>query len=424
MLGLTALGAALLLLAGPGLGKVHARRAGTAIKPTPALTPDSFRCIVVGDSQTTGPNADRIRTQTHRWDAPIMGEQVCVGALSTGFVVNNSNAGIANLVYQNVDPDGGWPGGGADDFFAFFGADWTCLGDITVSGARVGRYRLRFANSDAPWDQPWGIGRALVARIAVRTGPMCVDAVETRAERGGVVSVGARLVHTLSKVPGVQVIEQPIPADFNPSGDDVGVGLYFPSGQVEQAGQVLQVLGVVIERVAPDGRRLRGTLIGYQGRGGWSIQDHLDKISPASRVALINMTDADHVMIMLGHNQEPLGIGGVRTNLDRLVDLWEAAYMWSGRQRPTFVFVVPWAFGGTNASAYILEVEAAMKDRAAKHRRDVVVNYLSRFDYLRPDVYDPAHYQLDGAGVHPGDIPTAVNLSQDLYEMLFENRRE
>ncbi len=397
-----------------------ARRAGVASKqPVPALTPRSFRCIVVGDSQTTGPNADRIRTQTHRWDAPILGEQVCVGALSTGFVVNNSDAGVAGLVYQNVDPNEGWPDGGADDFFAAYGAAWSCQGDIAAPGARIGRYRLRFGNAEAPWNEAWGIGQTLVARIAVRTGPLCVEAVETRAERGGVVSSSARRVHALSRAMGVQVIEQPIPLNFNPLGDDVGVGLYLPGSQIEQAGQVLQVLGVVIERVAPDGRRLGGTLIGYQGRGGWNISDHIDRISPASRAALVEMTDADYVVIMLGHNQEPGGKDEVRIKLGELVELWELVYTQTGRTRPSFVFVVPWAAISSTASEYMLEVEAAMIDLAAAHRRDTVVNFLPRFDYQRPDVYDPAHYQLDGAGVHPGNIPTAENLSQDLYELLF-----
>ncbi|MAO21941.1 MAG: hypothetical protein CMJ25_14440 [Phycisphaerae bacterium] len=409
-------------LAGPVPGMTGARPAGSSIEPAPKLSPEHFRCILVGDSQTTGPNAERVRTQTHRWDAPIIGEQVSVGAGSTGFLVNNGNGGIPQLLYRNIDLDSGWPDGGSDDFFGLFGANWTCLGDIIATESRIGRYRLRFNNTDAPWDEAWGVGAPLVARIAVRTGPLCIDAIETRPERGGMVSTSDRRVHLLSKVPGVQIIEQPIPVDFNPAGDDVGVGLFFPPDFMESEGQVLQVLGVVIERVAPDGRRLPGTLITYQGRGGWNMTDHIDGISIASRAALAEMTDADHVIIMLGHNREPGGEAEIRLKLSELVGLWEQAYAMAGRSRPTFIYTVPWSIFEDTASDYLLEMEAAMTDMAAMHRGDLVVNYLSRYAYQTPDVFDPGRYQLDGARVHPADIVTAENLAQDLYDMLFNPR--
>jgi len=389
------------------------------------LNPSRFRCIVVGDSQTTDPSAFRIRTQTHGWDAPIIGELICVGNSATGFLVNNSNAGQSDIVYQSIEMNQGWPNGGPADFFALFGANWTFLGDINAPGSRIGRYRLRFgiSNTDAPWEEPWGVGQPLVAKIAVRTSPMCVDAIETRAERGGISSPGARTVHKLSKQWGIQIIEQPIPIDFNPLGDDVGVGFYLPSSSVEQFGQFLQVLGVVIERVGPKGQRLNGTLIGYQGRGGWSAQEHLDRISPASRSALIEMIDAQYIMMMLGHNQEPGGQASIEPDLLRLVSEWEKAFTVIGRSRPSFVFVVPWAVISESASPYMLEVESVMQMLAADNRRDMLVNYLQRYMYLRPDVYDSAQFELDNALVHPGDIPTAVNLSEDLFEMLFHPDR-
>lgn len=354
----------------------------------------------------------------------MLGELLGVGASRTGFVVNNSNAGISDLVYRNVDMNLGWGDGGANDFFALFGAQWLCLDDIDAPGSRIGRYRLRFGNQDAPWDKAWGVGVPLMARIAVRTGPQSIGAVETRPDRGDQVDFSSRKIHQLSKEPGVQVIEQFIPAGFNPGGDDVGVGLYLPDGFVEKAGQKLEVLGVVIERVDAGGERLRGTMVGYQGRGGWSMRDHLDLISPASRMALVEMTDADTVMVILGHNREPGGQGSVEGNLDALVGVWEQAYSMMGRARPRFVFVVPWAISGTDASEYLLEVERVMRARGAMHRRDLVVNYLPLHGYTRPDLYDPDRYRLDAARVHPGDIPTAVNLGQDLFEMLFEGRRE
>jgi hypothetical protein len=396
------------------------------IEPRPKLDVHDFRSIIVGDSQTTDPNATRIRTQTHRWDAPIVGELVCVGSSLTGFVVNNADFGITNLTYSNIDMNEGWDDGGPDDFFGLFGAQWSCSGNVTATGARIGRYRLRFGNgnTDAPWNQPWGVGQALVARIAVRTSPMCVDAVETRADRGNVSSFSSRTVHTLSKEWGVQVIEQHIPADFNPKGDDVGVGLYLPSSSVQMAGQVLQVLGVLIERVDADGRRLPGTLIGYQGRGGWSMDEHINRISRASRMALIEMCDADQIMVIQGHNREPGGTQSVVENLNAVVNLWEEAYAFLGRNRPGFVFVVPWAISGKTASEYLLEVERAMVARAAMNRNDSLMNFLPLHDYTRPDLFDPSLYMLDTARVHPGDVPTAINLSRDLYEMLFEGRRK
>lgn len=423
---LVAICGAAIMGAGPVFspGKARPVAANASPRASVRLDPSDFRCILLGDSQTADPNPNRVRTQTHGWDAPVLAEQVCVGSQSTGYVVNNTAAGITGLTYQNIDMNQGWPNGGPNDFFALHGAHWGFMQDVNAPGSRIGRYRLRFGNPGAPWDQAWGVGAPMVARIAVRTSPDCIDSVETRAERGGVVSVSARGVHTLSKEWGVQIIEQRIPADISPSGDDIGVGVYLPTGNVEQPGQVLQILGVLLERVGPNGERLNGTLIGYQGRVGWSMRDHLDLISHASRAALVEMTDADHVMIMLGHNREPRGQDFIATDLGKLVDLWELAYMQMGRRRPTFVFVIPWAISGTSASDYMLAVESAMIQRAGMRRRDLVVNYLPLYDYLRPDVFDPARYRLDAANVHPDDIPTAVNLAEDLYEMLFEGRRE
>lgn len=402
-------------------GPVKRGQRANSMRPTPRLSPEQFRCILVGDSQTTEPSANRIRTQDHQWDAPIVGELMTVGSSATGFVVNNSNAGIANLLYDTIDMDDGWPDAGPSDFFAAVASGWFCFGDIQAPGSRVGRFRLRFGvnNSDAPWNEPWGINNALVAKIAVRTGPSCVDAIETRPERGGVVSFSDRRIHTLSKDWGVQIIEQPIPVGINPMGDDVGIGLYFPGGSVEESGQVFQVLGVVIERVNSFGQPLQGAVVGYQGRGGWNIQSHLDNISFASRVALVEMINPNYIMIMLGHNQEFGGTKAVMANMELLVKEWEAVFIKLGRQRPGIIYVTPWAVVSKSASPYILEVESVMQILADTNRRDVHINYLPRFDYLRPDIYDSKRYQLDNARVHPDDIPTAINLTNDLFQMLF-----
>ncbi len=140
-------------------------------------------------------------------------------------------------------------------------------------------------------------------------------------------------------------------------------------------------------------------------------------------MALIEMTDADHVLIMLGHNQEPGGVDSIEANLTQLRGLWEQAYGMLGRNRPRFIYVVPWTIINVNASGYLIEVERVMTQLAGQHRRDLVVNYLPLHDYTRPDVYDPDSYRLDPT-VHPADVSTAVNLAQDLYEMLFEGRRD
>ena len=385
--------------------------------------PDNFRCIVVGDSQTTSPDADRIRTQFHQWDVRFVGEQLVVGNGSAGYLISNSSAGIPGLGYELRDVSMGWGDGGPNDFYAIRGHEWTTYNDINAIGSRMGRFRLRFNPTiTAPWNEPWGIGADLRARILVRTSPDTVPAIEVRSERGNVVSSTARGVYELNNVWGIQIIDHPIPADFNPMGDDVGIGLYFPSGYEEQKGQRLQILGVMIERVGlPNGS---GSLIAYQGRGGWSMHDHLSSLTQTSRLSLIEATDADHVMIILGHNQEPGGIGSVEPNLDLLVAQWEAAYKALGRSRPHFIYVCPWAIVTPSASEYMLEVERVMRAKAAAQRMDLFINYLPLHDYTRPDIFDPARYSLDGPQVHPGDVDSAVNLSHDLYEMLFEGRRD
>ena len=381
---------------------------------------------MVGDSQTTGASPTGIRTQTHRWDAPIIGELICVGSLQTGFVVNNSDFGINGLSYRTVDLDQGWGDSGPEDFIALFASEWTMSQDITDEGARIGRYRLRFGsgNTLAPWREPWGIGNNLVARIAIRTSPRSVTAIETRAERGGVNDLSSRVTHQINGEWGVQIIEQPIPADFNPMGDDVGVGFYIPENHTETPGEVLQVLGVLIERVGLTGERLPGMILSYQGRGSWSMSDHITKLSSASRTALAEMTQANSILFALGHNPEGGDYSRIETNARLLVSKWQSAFAAAGLDRPNIIYLVPWMIGSGDIQAYLLQVELVYEQLAKEHRGDLVVNYLRLFDYQRPDDFDPDHYQLDLFGTHPGNIPTAVNLAQDLYEMLFEGRRE
>lgn len=407
-----------LFLAGAG-PDVHSSQLKT--KPETRLEPGSFRCILVGDSQTTDSTAARIRTQMHRWDMPVVGELLTVGNSSTGYIVNNGNGGSDSLVYSLRDPVPGWGDYGPHDFFATNGAQWTCLGDVQLPGSRIGRYLINFgpSNVDSPWNTPWGVGQRLVAQIAIRTSPNSVDSVETRPERGGVVYSAARRIHYLPQSWGVQLIEQPIEVSINPDGLTAGVSIYLPDGQVEVGGEKLEILGVVIKRVDFNGRTPSGSIIGYMGRWGWSMYDHINRLTAPSRDALIKMIDPDYVMILLGHNMENGGSSTLVKHTQELSQLWEDSFAAAGRGSPSFIYVVPWSISGDSSNAYISLVSNAFHQQAAQKRTSIVVNMYQRYGYLRPDVYDPSRYQLDSAGVHPGDIPTAINLSEDLYQMLF-----
>jgi hypothetical protein len=385
------------------------------------LDPSDFRFILVGDSQTTDASADRIRTQFHGWDAPIVGELFTVGNVSAGYWVNNSNAGIPNLSYTWRDPVAGWGDFGPHDFLATAGAQWTCTGDITSPGSRIGRYLLNFSasNTSAPWREQWGVGIDLVAKIAVRTTPNTVGLIETRPERGGVVSFADRRVHTLPAQWGVKVIEQVIPASINPTGEAVGVGLYLPQGQIEEGGDKLEILGVVITRVGRNGRAPRGMIVSYMGRWGWNIYDHINRLTIPSRAALIKMIDPRYIMIMLGHNIENGGADTLRDRTEELTQLWDASFDAANRPRPTYIYVVPWVVSGWFAEQYIVDVEEAFVRASLNRRNSILINMYARYDRVRPDQFDPDRYQLDSSGVHPGNIPTAKNIADDLYQMLF-----
>lgn len=385
------------------------------------LESNRFRCILVGDSQTTTPDPLRIRTQFHRWDVPYVGQQIVVGSASSGYLVNNIS--ITNLAYGTVNLNTGWNDGGSEDFFAPSASQWICSGDVQSSGSRIGRYQIGFgtSNVNAPYTDDWAIGVDLIARIAVRTGPLSVPAVMTRGERGNFVDAAGQQIHLLDSTDGIQIIEQAIPASIDPFADRVGVGLYLPAGFVEQAGQRLQVLGVTITVAQAGGGTPNGFMMGYQGRGGWNVLDHLTRTSNLSRRALVRMSDATHVMIMLGHNREPEGSSIFAARLDALVAQWEASFAAEGYARPTFVFVAPWPLDGASATAYLSQVNTDMETKADASPRDVFVSYYDFFGGDSPEVFDPVRYTLDGADVHPGDIPTAVNLADDLFGLLFPN---
>ena len=405
-------------IAQPSHGSAHSARDGK-IRPSPVLDDLDFRCILVGDSQTTNAYWARMRTQMHRWDADTIGDLVCYGGGITGYLVNNYDW-LLGVKYENIDPNQGWPNGGPSDFFAIYGANWTFAGDIDAASTPIGRYRLDFGlfNDLAPWPVAWGVNERLVARIAVRTSPNSIGAIETRPERGGVISQNEGRVHLLSKEWGVQVFEQPISTDFGAFGRQVGVGLYLPKGAVEHRGEMLQVLGVTIEREFVPGVRSPGLFVAYQGRAGWNASDQNARVSQPSRKALIEMTDADHVMIMLGHNEEDDGVEGFATQMRLLVRNWEHAYNELGRERPQFIFVVPWVIESIVPSGYLYGVRSQMIQLANQHPSDRVISFMDLHDFTRPDVLDPERYILDANRVHPADVPTAIHLADDFRRLL------
>lgn len=233
-----------------------------------------------------------------------------------------------------------------------------------------------------------------------------------------------RRLHTLDNFWGVQILEQPIPAGFNPAGDDVGIGIYIPAGQVEEPGQVLQVLGVVIERVGSKGEQIPGMILTYQGRGGWSILDHLNGVSQASRRALAEATHANTILFALGHNPEDSDFTLIETRARLLIERWEQAFAAAGLDRPSLIYLSPWFIDTGFIEVYLRVVESTYHKLANERRSDFVVSYQRLFDELQPDDYDPLRYQMDFFGTHPGNVQSAVNLSQDLYEMIFEGRRD
>lgn len=399
--------------------------AGRQVPAVSRLDPGSFRCIIVGDSQTTLPYPARMMPQMQRWEVEHAGVQIGLNS-STGGLVHNGSAGLKQVVYDCIEPRTGWPNGGPNDYFAQCAANWTFLGDVDAPDARIGRYRVGFGsmNSNAPWSSDWGVGQNLVARIAIRTSPNSVGWIDTVPECGGELAESMRRTHQLARAWGVQIIEQPIPAWINPLALDMGVGLYLPDGVEEHKGEVLQVLGVVIDRVDTRGLRARGTLVGYQGNGGWCITDHLQHVSRTSRKALVELLDADTIVIALGHNREPGGTPSVEPGLRQLVREWESAYATLGRPRPRFVYLTLWPAEDEADQDYLRHVEGVMRTMASEHRADQLISMMEYFGYARPDAIDPERYRLDAFGLHPRDAATATHLAEDLYGMLFEGRRE
>jgi len=390
--------------------------------PKPQVDPDHFRCIVVGDSQTTGPNANRIRTQMHGWDAHIVGELVTAGNASSGYMFNAGNSGIQSLSYRVVDMFAGWGDGGPDDFFASNGHEWACSGDILSSGSRIARVRLDFgkSNIDSPWNEQWGVGHDMIARIAIRTTPNTVPAIQVRPERGGTSATKLATTVQLNAQWGIQIIEQVIPSWIDPHAEQVGIGLYFPAGYIEQSGQKLDVIGVTFHRVDSSGQIEDGTFIGYQGRAAYRVWNHVEQLSQQSRIAMIKMMDPGYVVIMLGHNMEWAGFGVYEPGMLALVHLWEDAFVSLNRPRPQFIFISPWGIGTSLNQPYLNAVDRVNLRMSMLNRLDTNISLFKFYGGISPEIYDPAHYDMDAILVHPNDVPTARRIAFDIYQLLFE----
>jgi len=387
----------------------------------PLLHPGRFRAIVVGDSQTTTPTATRLNVQAQRLALPHCGALLTVGNQAVGLRVSLSNGGFSNLAFAYVDPYAGWDDGGPRDFFHTKGARWICLGDIDSHGEILGRYGLSFGpdNTQAPWTEAWGVGRELVARIAVRTSPRSVPAVAVRSFRGQTSDeVGSR-VYELEDSYGITIIEHPIPVSTDPDATFMGVELFLPEGSTEARLDRLDVLGAAIMLApASDGTPADGVLFAAQGRAAWNVSDHLALISQGSREALIKLVDAEHLVVMLGHNQEDGGIGQFPGAFDQLVALWEQAFIAEGRWRRSTTLVSPWLLSGAQQNEYLRSVDTYTRIVASTRARTRVFSYPELFGLEVPDVADPDRYRLDHSG-HPLDLESGRALAEDLMCGLF-----
>lgn len=149
------------------------------------------------------------------------------------------------------------------------------------------------------------------------------------------------------------------------------------------------------------------------------MYDHIHRLTEPSRAALISMIEPKYVMIMLGHNVENGGVGTVQVHTQEITNMWENSFALAGRPPPVFIYVVPWLIAGDFSSAYIGVINNAFRIQANRRRNSKLVSLYHLYDRTIPDEFDSERYQLDSNGVHPGNIPTAVNISQDLYNLLF-----
>ena len=400
-----------------GTGSEGTRSTKDSVSQRVKIDPENFRCIFVGDSQIATPVASRLRPGMRAWDLPVAGTFIGSGFEWTGQIVDINVDAFESLTSREVGNPGSWTWGGARDFMCSRGFEWRCYGDIKVINEPFATFQQYLYHPNYSfWDENWARARNLVARIAVRTGPHSVEYIETMARRGDYVDESSRTRHAISNVAGYQIIEQEISAGFRSNIDGPGVSFYFPDNVVEEDRKLFQVLGVSLLVVDRDGNPIPGMIVGAMAYSGWSIDEHLG-VADSSRRALIELVDANVVMIMLGHNREG-SYDQVEPGYNQLVDRWIGAFADLNRQRPAMISVVPWLTGQDWSLGYLGLMEPVMRN-AMQRVRGRYISFPTYFGHQVPDEFNPDMYQLDGIRVHPVNGSTARYLSEDLEAMIF-----
>lgn len=354
-----------------------------------------------------------------QWDLPIAGAFFTSGFAWAGQNVNIDVTNIPFILSRELILPFQWYGIGLEDFMCNRGLEWRLSGDVHSPDTPIATFEQTLVSpNESPWNSDWMSGETLVARIAVRTTSIVVPFIETRALRNGIVEPGSATVHALNPEYGYAIIEQVIHASPGQT-TSAGVAVYLPDGVVEQDLMVFQVLGVSIMRVDQNLRPKNGMIIGSMSNPGWGFEDHLE-LSDVSRRALVELVDANTLMIMLGHNSEPNDGQSVYDRHLNLLNRWNTAFNDVGMRRPGLINVVPWPIGLGGSDQRLQETEEAMRQITSDFG-GLTVSFVEFFENTVPDVYDPERYRLDGIRVHPLDRPTAAQLSEDLESMIFGN---
>ncbi len=383
----------------------------------PVFDPNNFRCILVGDSQVASPAGNRLRQAMRRWDLPIAGTFFIADFPWAGQNVDIDVTSTPSILSREIILPFQWYGIGLEDWMCHRGLEWRLSGDVDSPEVPIATFEQNLGSvNQSPWNSDWMSGETLVARIAVRTTSIVVPAVETRALRNGFADPGSATVHVLNPEYGYAIIEQVIHATPGQT-TSAGVAVYLPDGVVEQDLMVFQVLGVSIMRVDQNLRPKNGMIVGSMSNPGWGYEDHLD-VSDFSRRALVEMIDANTLMVMLGHNSEPNDGQRVYDRHLNLINRWNAAFNDVGKPRPGLINVVPWPIGLVGSEQRLQETEEAMREITSEFG-GLTVSFVEFFENTVPDVYDPKQYRLDGIRVHPLDQSTAEQLSEDLESMIF-----
>jgi hypothetical protein len=380
---------------------------------------NNMRVIIVGDSQVASMPGTRIRVHKRYWDMPTAGAFVGAHFIWAGQEVVFDVTNIDGLSSREISNAATWSGGGPRDFGTLRGYEWLCASDVDVPDTAFGAYRhyLEYPNLRPP-QYDWITGRDILVRVAVRTNPSSVPYVETRATRGGLTDQATGTVHSIQRKHGYQILEQIVPASFAPDGDGTGVSFFLTEGVEELPGENFQVLGVAMLALNANGNPIPGQIVGANAQSGWSVSNHLE-LSESSRMALIELVDANTLMVMLGHNREHLSGPGFESNYNDLIDLWFGAFESLDRRPPTLISVAPWMIGQVWAPDYLANVQDVMEARCEEDG-GIFLSYLDYFDWQVPDEFDPELYTLDGIRTHPNDGDTAHNLSLDMEIMLHQ----